>query len=226
METNRKRTTLQAYFAGIFDGEGCVSVPHRYNGTYKLQASIKMDDPQAALMVWREYPEACLSRRTRYFKDKQGNITGGKPYFDLTLTHYKAERFLQDLLPFSLIKHEQIKVGLSFIAHRRRDHANHKGFDCQGRCKRYADIMAALKHDPKGVNSVNALLDHGMREYRAKLEEVEQDLHILLAKYQEMLNDERFDIRNLREGVETSGEDTTSNKPISAPEKEIVHTDE
>ena len=59
MSWNRKRTALQAYFAGVFDGEGHVGI--QWNGsTYGFRVAIQMDDPQAVLLLWREYPEDAL----------------------------------------------------------------------------------------------------------------------------------------------------------------------
>jgi hypothetical protein len=115
------------------------------------------------------------------------------------------------------VKHEQAKVALSFLAHKRRDHAQgwQKGQprgtklpECE-RCKRAAATVLALRAEVKDVNSVNALLTHEMREYRAKPEEVAQDVEWMTSK-----------MRELQEGLETRLSE--SNKAISASEKDIV----
>lgn len=68
-----------------------------------------------------------------------------------------------------------------------------------------------MRADNKRVNSVNAFLQHELREYRAKREDVEDDVKIINAKMAELL-----------EGVETRDRTATSVEPISALEQEIV----
>jgi len=203
---NRKRSQLQAYFAGLFDGEGFVGP----NGPDRNSISvvIGMCDPRAVGLIWREYPEARL-----YLRPAK---PGTKLMYVARFNYYNAYNFLRDIRPFSLVKREQINVALAFLAHRRRDHLAGKhldsigrrnGFNCNGRCDALLQKLYALKKsDPKGVNSVNL---YELREYRAKPEEVALDVEIISTKLRELL-----------EGVETRVSE--SNKPISAPEKEIV----
>ena len=196
---NRKRGQLQAYFAGIIDGEGCIQVRGKAGNTYTAGVSVQMDNPEAIMLLWREYPEATLRKCNREV---------GRPYYVFALNHYKAYRFLQDIEPFLILKRAQARITLAFLAHRRRNHSRTKGFDCKGRCERFHLKCKAMKRpDPQGVNSVNALLDHGLREYRAKRAEVEEDVRILVSKL---------------EGVETMLMSPTDYKAMSAPEKEIV----
>lgn len=210
---NRKRSQLQAYFAGIFDGEGHVGIkPTTSSGgkykTYTAVATLKMNDPQAVMLIAREYPEAL----TYASVDKYGKLN-----YQVYFGHHKAYRFLEEILPFLIIKHEQVKVTLSFLAHKRRDHAPGwaKGHprgtrmpECL-RCLRSEAALKSIRAEPKKVNSVNALLQHEMREYRAKPEEVAEDVRVMTSTMRELL-----------EGVETRVSE--SNKPISAFEKEIV----
>lgn len=213
MELNRKRGQLQAYIAGIMDGEGSFGIGTD-GRTYTAKVTIQMDDPEAIALILREYPEARIYKRSR---------VKGRPYYALNMSHYKAERFIRDIEPFLFIKRDQARLLLSFLAHRRRDHQKtYLGKygtvtpDCNGRCERFLQAIKAMKiPDPKGVNSVNALLDHELREYRAKREDVEEDVRFLLPIFQ-----------SLDEGVETSAEGSTPNKAISAPEKEIVHAEQ
>lgn len=207
---NRKRSQLQAYFAGIFDGEGHVGI-REYKGSYILTAVINMNDPQAIGLMLKEFPEA----HSRAVKNVSGTIG-----FSLQYHQHKAYEFLKELLPFTLVKHEQVKVGLAFLAHRRRDHVNDgwkKGVprgtkkpECL-RCKQYELHLKDIRAENKKVNSVNALLSHEMREYRAKPEEVENDIAFINAK-----------ITHLLEGLETRLSQTTDNKTISAFEQDIV----
>lgn len=210
---NRKRSQLQAYFAGIFDGEGHVGIRETSSdgGKYKTHvavAVIAMNDPQAVMLMAREYPEGLVYQAT----------TGGKSAWRIYFSQHKAYQFLLEILPFLLVKHEQVKVALSFLAHKRRDHAQgwQKGQprgtkmpDCD-RCRRAAATLLAIRSEVKGMNSVNALLEHEMREYRAKPEEVASDVEWMTTR-----------MRELQEGVETRLSE--SNKTISVPEKDIVH---
>lgn len=209
---NRKRSQLQAYFAGIFDGEGHVGIRETSSdgGKYKTHVAtvvIAMNDPQAVMLIAREYPEGLIYQAS----------TGGKPAWRIYFSQHKAYRFLLEILPFLLVKHEQVKVTLSFLAHKRRDHVQgwQKGqargtkmIPCE-RCQRAAATLLAIRAEGKGVNSVNALLTHEMREYRAKPEEVAADVTWMASR-----------MRELQERVETRLSE--SNKAISAPEKEIV----
>lgn len=204
---NRKRSQLQAYFAGLFDGEGHVGIRYdvkNYN-SYTLQIVIQMNDPQGLLLLAKEYPEA----HTRAVKNASGTIG-----FALQYSQHKAYTFLSEILPFLIVKHDQAQVALSFISHRRRDHQERRTGDgnCL-RCHNYMLKLKAIRAEDKRVNSVNALLDHGLREYRSKPEEVTNDVAEISAK-----------VLSLLEGLETRLSRVNGDKAISALEKDIVHT--
>lgn len=202
-DRGRRSKQLLAYFAGIFDGEGSVGAYYK-NGTCKLNCSIAMDDPTAIMLFWREYPECALRRMHR---------VGGRDYFVFALNHYKADRFLEDITPYCLVKWPQVKVARSFLAHRRRDHQGRRIGECQ-ECRRFCEKLKALKTpDPQGVNSVNTLDLHGLREYRAEREVLDDDLRAVTAKWAE-----------LREGVETKHRASKPVEATSSPEKDIVQT--
>jgi len=79
--------------------------------------------------------------------------------------------------------------------------------DCQ-RCRTLAAAIGEVRRENKGVKTVNLLLDHGMREYRAKRADVEHLVHQMVS---------------LLEGVETRDRASMPVEPMSAPEQEIVH---
>lgn len=198
---NRKRECLQAYFAGIFDGEGTIGIYNtkRQPEFYVLKIAIKMSDLHAVSLMWREYPEGSL------FCIKNG-------FYVFQLHGNKAYRFLKEMKPYCIIKHEQVKIGLSFLVNYRKNqvyknHKYEKNIDSYRiRCRKLSDLMKEKKNIKyKGVNSVNTLLTHEMREYRSERDEVELDIRI---------------IREHLEGVQTKLSE--SNKIISAPEKDIV----
>lgn len=208
---NRKRSQLQSYFAGIADGEGyfgirCNTSSKTFTGRFTLQ----MDDPHAVMMIAREYPQGNVSYHHRPI-----GMYGSKyksQFWRIEFVHYKAYDFVRDIEPFLLVKREQAKVLLSFLAHRRKDHAKRA---CVGNgkancdyCFRAEKLVKDLKRKNKGVKTVEL---GELRQYRAKPEEAEAD---------QQFADELMS--TLWERVETSGEDRASNKPISAPEQDIV----
>jgi hypothetical protein len=211
---NRKRSQLQAYFAGLFDGEGCIGM----NGANKsgIAVIVGMTDPQAVGLIAKEYPEACV-----YLRPYVG--TTNAPCYLVRINYHKAYNFLRDIEPFVIVKRDQVKVALAYLAHRRRDHfagrtfgADGKpgcsGFDCAGRCERLIQRLTELKRvDYKGVNSVNL---GELREYRAKPEDVEADQKFIVDM-----------ISSLWEGVETRDRLLQAVEPISAPEKDIVQAE-
>lgn len=185
----RKQGQLTAYFAGLFDGEGSVGI-YRMGGTYKLSAIVNMDNPTAVALLKREFPEAVFSKRRRDV---------GHDYYRVAFNHYKAYEFLKVIEPFVLVKRSQVKLGLAFLAHRRRERVKSRVH--KNPCSRCESLTAKIKN-LKQVKSVNL---HDLREYRAKPEEVEADKRL---------------IRELLEGVETRLSE--SNKAVSACEKDIV----
>lgn len=209
----RKRETLQGYFAGVFDGEGSIGLYQMNKGQWSLRVKVQMTDIQAVALLMREYPEGLF-----YKKQYSGDRAHHRPYYEWLVTGSKAERFLKDIKPYSIVKHGQIKLALSFLALRGREMAARARNKIPASTpysddyhRRAESLAAKLKQakipDANAVNSVNLLLDHEMREYRAKREDVEQDVAYILS---------------LLEGVETSGESSTDNKPSSAAEKDIV----
>lgn len=202
---NRRRSQLQAYFAGIFDGEGHIGI--RYDvkncNSYTLQLVVQMNDPQALLLLAKEYPEVY----TRAARNASGTTA-----ISLQFSQHKAYNFLLELLPFLLVKHSQAKVALSFLAHRRRDHQTRRTGEgnCM-RCHRYMQSLKDIRAEDNKVNSVNALLEHEMREYRAKPEDVADDVAVMTAQVKELL-----------EGLETRLRAAQPNKTISALEQDIV----
>jgi hypothetical protein len=213
----RKREKLQAYFAGLFDGEGVVDLYWMNNnkggGSWSLRVAVNMTDPRSLGLLHREYPEAKFYAK-RYDAEKHPTY---KPYYVWSLHGRNAERFLSEIKPYVILKQDQVKLALTFLAHQGREHARIRrlrlntnvGYSgaWHKRTQQLADKMKRAKLIPSEVNSVNLLLSHGLREYRSEPEDVEQDVkHIL----------------SLLEGVETSGEASAANKPNSASEKEIV----
>ena len=193
---SNKRGQLQAYLAGIVDGEGSFGI-YLVGGSYTARLTIAMQDPQAVAFFKLLYPDGTFTYRNREYR--------------IVYNQFRAYEVTKELIPFIIIKHEQAKVMQSFIVHRRRDHqqkaANGHGADCE-RCQKAARTISDLKAKAiKGKNSVNALLSHELREYRAERAAVEQDV---------------TDMLTLLEGVETRLMSSTDYKAASLPEQDIV----
>lgn len=191
---NKRRGQLQAYLAGIIDGEGSFGV-YNLNNSYGGRLTVAMQDPHAVALFKLLYPGGTFTKRNGEYRIVYSNLTA-------------LHDLIQDFIPYLLIKHEQAKVTLSYVVHRRRDHQTKaNSFRC-ARCEHFVDTVHALKaKEIKGVNSVNALLTHGLREYRAKREDVEQVV---------------TDLLSLLEGVETRDRLLQAVEPMSAPEQDIV----
>lgn len=106
-----------AYFAGLFDGEGHVYIKTeaKKRGIVSLQCGIGMTDPEPLAMLYREYEGTFIQE------------SSNSPHLDIfrwRLTTKKAERFLKDILPFSLVKAPQIRLSLEFCANCIRDRSN------------------------------------------------------------------------------------------------------
>lgn len=193
---SNKRQNLQAYLAGIVDGEGSFGIYDQKS--WQARLTLGMQDPEAVLLLLRCYPEGTLSIN---------KTATGATAFTVVYSQWRAYTITKELLPFLVIKHRQAKVVLSFLSHVRRDRDEFDDHVCNGRCERLANSLKELRIENKGVNSVNALLTHELRKYRAKREDVEADIESML---------------NLLEGVETRLRLSTANKTMSAPEKDIV----
>lgn len=100
------------YIAGFFDGEGMV----RLNKTiienavyYSLQTIIVNTDIRPLIKFQEMYGGTVASRK----KYKENH----KVAYRWRLTTNNAEKFLQDILPYTIIKQDQIKVALEFQKH-------------------------------------------------------------------------------------------------------------
>jgi len=209
MGWNRKRTQLQAYFAGLFDGEGSVGIYSNSNERPSTRAvvTVKMTDGSSVALMQKEYPEGV-------FKYVPKSNPKHNPTMDFILYDYAAYRFLKEIKPFVLVKWEQVKVALSYLVHKRREHGYERKhpLPCPT-CQHFVVLIKELKIvEDKGKKTVNLWAKHGLREYRGEPQQVIQDIKDVL-KYYELAE----------EAVETRVRET--NKPISLPEQEIVQTE-
>lgn len=106
------------YFAGLFDGEGFVRIDNHFkqivtgNIRYNLHCGIAMTYMPAVKLCferWGGMYKGDKSFQVRYAKNRiiyRWSIVGNKAY-----------RFLCDIRQFSIVKRDQIEIGLAFQEH-------------------------------------------------------------------------------------------------------------
>lgn len=194
----RKREKLQAYFAGLFDGEGTIGV-YLTGGAWRLSVGIHMIVPLPIGLIFSEYPEGTFKK-----------INGA---YRFNLYGENARRFLEEIKPYVVYKHEQVKLALSFLNYTSRFRADRRRKNLpmnapypahfHHRAESISQKMKELKGSME-VNSVE-LWTTKSRQYRAKLSEAESDI---------------LKIREHLEGVETRHSESI--EATSSSEKDIV----
>lgn len=96
--------TQRAYWAGFFDGEGSVGIYVSSGGVITYRCTISQKRPHTGVL--RELAEIY-----------DGSITDHKASLCdcLQLSSMRAYEFLRDILPYSVIKKEQIKLFLTTV---------------------------------------------------------------------------------------------------------------
>lgn len=100
-----------AYAAGLFDGEGYVGIQNTNNdrtGTrHRRRVTIVMCDPEPLEFLQERYGGRVYRRST--------DSRGGRVTFGWHMTAREdIDAFLQDILPFSICKREQIEEALRY----------------------------------------------------------------------------------------------------------------
>lgn len=97
------------YIAGFFDGEGCIYVGRnsRQRPTYTLEVSIVNTDRRPLDQLYARFG-GCLQVRQ-----------GGQQYH-WRITGQRAQQFLNWIRPHAVIKDQQIRLALEFMAARER----------------------------------------------------------------------------------------------------------
>jgi len=208
--TNKDKCVL-SYFAGLLDGEGYIGLTRQKPKTnrwelghwnYRPIVLIMMNDAIGLLFLKHLFPEFQIHYRPAYGRRN-------RPY-ELKIDGIKCYDFLKKIKPFVIVKHEQVAILASYIAWKRKYIAKIKNTALLGYDEEYwkvsekfYNLLREKKKPYNGVNSVKLLEQMSLRQYRAKLADVEK----------------------LREGVTTMVRqlnEKEANKPISAPEQDIV----
>lgn len=132
---------VHAYIAGLFDGEGCVSAQEQFiKGKYNqyprisIQLSIANQWIPALEFVQNHFGGTVHDKGDRKSKCFDWRLVGKDP----------IKRFLLTILPFSIIKEEQIRLGLEFIETMRDENLGSIGLPVEVHRKR-REIFDKLK---------------------------------------------------------------------------------
>ena len=112
------KTTIQ-YLAGLFDGEGCISIIAAKVGAknfraksiaYELKLHIRMTDPRT-IKAFRDFFSNDIGGWTVRQEYKKNNH---RPTFCFGCSHSKAEKIIKQLLPYLICKKEQAELAIEF----------------------------------------------------------------------------------------------------------------
>jgi hypothetical protein len=124
----------KAYFAGLIDGEGCITIkrnPMRNKGkspVYTLALTIEMCDPRPIKAFCDFYQMEVRMNGTRNLK----NPTKHRFLFVAWCSAKKSVAILRDLLPYLLAKREEAEKAIEFY-HKCYETQNHRAV---GRAKK------------------------------------------------------------------------------------------
>ena len=113
------KITIQ-YLAGLFDGEGCISIACAKQGwknsrskspAYELKLHIRMTDPRP-IKIFRDYFQQFLNGG--YSVRQEYEHPNHKPTYCYGCSHSKAETIIKQLLPYLIVKKEQAELALEF----------------------------------------------------------------------------------------------------------------
>jgi len=105
---------ILAYIAGFFDGEGCVMIGvSHHTGTKNPQASLSVEVMQTDIrpidLLYKEFPSD-RSRKPR----KHSMHWKYKRVYAWGLCGERAYLFCKYILPFSIVKREQLELAIKF----------------------------------------------------------------------------------------------------------------
>lgn len=105
---------INIYFAGLFDGEGCISINHtkRKNrqDTYDLRCTVNMTDPAPILKLKEIYGGSFFIELPK----KRGHHTSRFSLYRWNVGGELGENFIKSILPYCLNKRPQLELGLKF----------------------------------------------------------------------------------------------------------------
>ncbi len=136
----RNKRHLLSYLAGVFDGEGCVSITKKkqrldmYHAYYSIYLQVQMCDKEIPTLFQCVFGGS-LSVHTYNGKGKEN----WRPKWSWSMSDRKTEEVMKDLLPYVILKRPQLEVALHFLDNRTL-HTNKNG-----RYVRTSDEILALQ---------------------------------------------------------------------------------
>ena len=102
---------LLAYFAGFFDGEGCIFINRFWSAArqkrfYALQITVTNTNP-VPLKLYQEIYGGALRYRKRNKSHEKSTATW-------TVKSAMAENFLEDMIPHLIVKKDEAEVALEY----------------------------------------------------------------------------------------------------------------
>jgi len=118
-EINEISTNDAIYIAGLFDGEGCISltkcsrIKERYKTpTFTLRARIRMTDSN--IINWLYITIGGNYYGERNPTSRRIKSPNGKPYFEWGVAGRNAIEFLKQIYPYLKVKHLQAEIAFKF----------------------------------------------------------------------------------------------------------------
>lgn len=134
------------YIAGLFDGEGCITLSKasrlrekRKTPTYVLRARIRMTD--GALVKWLH---AVIGGRYYAQRKPSQNPERRKPYYEWGVAGKNAVKFLQQVFPYLRVKRLQAEVAFRYGQTRMKGYHKKLSFEVINAREGLRDIMLEL----------------------------------------------------------------------------------
>jgi len=116
-----------SYLAGIFDGEGCVSITKKkprleeIHSQYEVYLSVAMCDEAVPRFFQNVFGGSLQKRPIR------DNRPRTRPIWQWSICSRKCLVIMKELLPYVLIKRPQLEVAIHLLEHRKSSHSNIDG---------------------------------------------------------------------------------------------------
>jgi hypothetical protein len=108
--TIKPTSTDIAYAAGFFDGEGCIIIrkSNRVSGNISYSLGIQVAQVCQSPLLWLQSRWGCHICP----------VNRPRPTWTWSPSSRAAARFLQDVLPFLIVKHDQAIIAIEFQSHK------------------------------------------------------------------------------------------------------------
>ena len=110
VDDKMKQENIKIYLAGYFDGEGCILICHNNrkgkNSGHRLEMQITSTDLAPLSLIKAIYGGHIYNRKRR---------PGWKISWEYHLCGQRTRKFIEDILPYSIIKKVQLLLGLDYL---------------------------------------------------------------------------------------------------------------